>query len=379
MGNLASAIDELAAEDLDHVGDAALGADLVELRRAIDRLEAQWLRRLRRFDRSGGWHADHAFSTQAWVRHHCQLAPGAAKERVTLARRLEELPGTDAALAAGEIGYPHARLIATTTADVCPAAAADAEPILVDAARNLDPPRLRRVIDHWRHYVDPDEFLAGAISDHEHRRLHISATFQGMVALDGMLDSEGGATVMTALDALSTPGSNDTRTPAQRRADALVELARRALDAADLPTTSGERPHLSVTVSLSTLERRIGAPAGELEWSDRPISSEAARRLACDAAISRVITDGASRPLDIGRRTRTVPPHLRRALAARDRGCVEPGCDRPIAWCDAHHIVHWIDGGPTTLANLELRCRRHHHLVHEHNPDLHLPAGRSPP
>jgi len=87
--------------------------------------------------------------------------------------------------------------------------------------------------------------------------------------------------------------------------------------------------------------------------------------LACDAGVSRIITNGKSEPLDVGRRTRVVPPALRRAVIARGGHCVEPGCDCPPEWCDVHHIVHWIDGGETTLDNLELKCLQHHRDEHE--------------
>ena len=107
-----------------------------------------------------------------------------------------------------------------------------------------------------------------------------------------------------------------------------------------------------------------GKGAAELDFTG-PIPAERARQLACDAGISRIITAGASQPLDVGRRTRTVPTQLRRALAARDRGCKFPSCDRPVAWCDAHHRRHWADGGPTVLANLVLLCRLHHTMIHQ--------------
>jgi hypothetical protein len=192
----------------------------------------------------------------------------------------------------------------------------------------------------------------------------------GMEAIDGLADAQGAAVLRTAIDALCRPLPGDTRTPAQQRFDALVELARRQLDRGELPTAGGERPHVGVTIPLETLEARAGAPAAELEWCNQPISGEAARRLACDAQISRIITDGASQPLDVGRATRTIPPALRRAVIARDKGCTAPGCDRPPAWCDVHHIIHWIDGGPTALWNLRLLCPLHHHDEHpEHDQE----------
>jgi hypothetical protein len=123
-------------------------------------------------------------------------------------------------------------------------------------------------------------------------------------------------------------------------------------------TGSGERVTRPVRPSAA------GPRAADTGWAG-PIAGEAARRLACDARISRVITDGPSQPLDVGRRTRTIPPALRTALIVRDRGCTFPGCDRPPPWTDAHHLVAWIDGGPTSLDNLALLCRRHHRAVHE--------------
>jgi hypothetical protein len=88
------------------------------------------------------------------------------------------------------------------------------------------------------------------------------------------------------------------------------------------------------------------------------------RRLACDAEVQRLIVGPDSRPLDIGRATRVVPEHLRTALTHRDQGCIMPGCDRPPGWCEAHHIVHWADGGRTDLENLAQMCSRHHHELH---------------
>jgi 5-methylcytosine-specific restriction protein A len=119
-----------------------------------------------------------------------------------------------------------------------------------------------------------------------------------------------------------------------------------------------------VTVGLETLKGEGGA--AELDRAG-VVPAEVARRLACDASIRRVVLSARSEPLDVGRRTPVVPPALRRAVILRDRRCRFPGCDRPPAWCDVHHIVPWSHGGPTSLANLGLLCRRHHRLVHPPN------------
>ena len=202
----------------------------------------------------------------------------------------------------------------------------------------------------------------------QRRHLHASASFLGMVRIDGDLDPETGETLLTALRAVLDAESRsrrdeDDRTPAQRRADALGEICRQWLDRSDRPSVAGERPHVTVTVGLQALQGKPDGP-NELDHTG-PIDPETARRIACDASVTRVLLSGRSEPLDVGRRTSVVPPAMRRAVILRDRHCRFPGCDRPHTWCDAHHIVHWAAGGPTGLPNLVLLCRRHHRMVHE--------------
>ena len=137
-----------------------------------------------------------------------------------------------------------------------------------------------------------------------------------------------------------------------------------------------------VTVDLATLRQQLEDPAAALTtgatlgsgWSVGP---QTARRLACDAKVIPLVLGGPSEPLDVGRLTRSCPPALRRALVFRDGGCRYPGCDRPPEWTDVHHIVHWTDGGPTSLTNCVLVCRHHHTLLHEHGQQIILdpPTG----
>jgi len=338
---------------------------MIELQRQLNRLEAQYLRRLEAFDRRGGARVDGPVSTAGWLRCRNQLGPGAAHERVQVARALaDRLPATAGALAAGDISYRHAAVLVHGSADLPPHAVVEAEPDLVEKARRFNPGLLRRIVQHWRHVIDAERARRDADEVYERNRLDISTTWAGRGAINGMLDPEGGAVVLAAVQALSAPVPGDTRPPWQRRADALVQLGRRALDAGELPDAGGERPHVVVTMDVATLEARVPSPGAELDWTG-PISGEAARRLACDASVVRVITRGTSEILDVGRMTRAVPPAMRRALVFRDGGCGFPSCDRPPPWCDAHHIVHWADGGPTALANLILLCRLHHRLLHE--------------
>jgi hypothetical protein len=248
-----------------------------------------------------------------------------------------------------------------------PEAFGEAEPMLVDAAVALPARELRVAISYWRQAAD----AAGAEERErriwEGRHLHVSPTIEGTVRIDGSLDPESGQSLLTALravqDAWARDGVPDPRSAPQRRADALTELCRVFLDRSYRPEVAGERPHVVITVDLETLQ---GKPGRRSELEDTgPITPETARRLACDAGVSRIITTGASEPLDVGRKTPVVPSGVRRALVLRDGGCRFPGWGRPQAWCDGHHVRHWADGGPTSLQNLVLLCRPHHRAVHE--------------
>jgi hypothetical protein len=358
-------ISELETEEVESFTDTALGDDLTDLRRAMDRIEFQFSRRLDLFARRQGYVTFGFVTLVSWLRQACRLSPGAASQHAQLARNLPSLPDTSNAFAAGEIGFHHAAVIAHSVTEVGAEAVVRQESTLLEAASKLDPKLLSFIARQIRHCEDPDGTLADANENHERRYLHLSQTFGGLFVIDGRLDAEGGATLRAALNALDERWkADDNRSGSQRRADALVELARQRLDAGNLPEVGGQKPHLSVTASMSTLLKEPGCAAGDLEWS-QPIAADTARRIACDCAMTRVLLGPNSEPIDVGRCTRTVPPALRRALVVRDKHCRFPGCDRPADWCDGHHLIHWIDGGETNLANTCLLCRRHHRFVHE--------------
>jgi Domain of unknown function (DUF222)/HNH endonuclease len=162
------------------------------------------------------------------------------------------------------------------------------------------------------------------------------------------------------------------RTASQRDADALVELAHRALEAGDLPTEGGERPQVVVTVSLAVLRGRIGSASLALGG---PINADVARRIACDAQVIPMVLGARGEPLDVGRASHTIPTAIRRAVIVRDRGCAFPGCSVPARWCEIHHIVHWADDGPTSVGNCVALCGRHHRLLHHSSWRIHLAGG----
>src|ERR1700674_4254760 len=362
---LQALISDLENEDIEPLTDTALGDDIVEMRRAIDRIEFQCSRRLDIFARRQGYVAFGFVSLVSWLRRACRLMPGAAAQHAEVARNLPSLPQTTNALVAGEIGFHHAAVIAHSVTEIGAEAVVRQESTLLQAAHVLDPKHLSYVTRRLRYCEDPDGTLGNANDSHERRYLHLSQSWQGMFYIDGRLDAGGGATLRIALNALEELWQvGDERNGSQRRADALVELARQRLDAGTLPEVAGQKPHLSVTAHISTLIKEKGAPAGELEWSE-PITADTARRLACDCAWTRILLGPNSEPIDVGRCSRTIPPALRRALVVRDKHCRFPGCDRPPDWCDGHHLIHWVDGGETSLSNTCLLCRRHHRFVHE--------------
>jgi hypothetical protein len=417
LAALAAVADELAAQDLDRLGDAVRAERVLGLRRLVDRLEGQWLKELAGVDARGAAGAEQdreVGSTAGWLRGRLRLGTGAASSAVRTARALFRGPlaATAQALTSGDISVAHASVLAHGTQDLPEHVASEAEPVLIEAACRLDPPRLRRVLGHLQLVADPDGADHQAERRHQRRGLWLAPTFDGMVAVDGLLGPEAGQSLLAALEPLARPeDAQDTRSGAQRRADALAELARRSLEGGRLPQTGGVRPQLTVTVDLDSLLGHPGSLGGEAGWAG-PLDPEGCQRLACDAAVTRVLvtrqhaghhhpghdpsgqappqahdpsgTDGLagrlraatallppilggapSQPLEVGRTTRVVQPAQRLALAVRDGGCVFPDCDRPLAWCEAHHLRHWLHGGPTDLANLALVCRAHHRAVHE--------------
>ena len=387
LNRLAAVVEELAAEDLGRLPDAEAAARVLALRRLLDRLEGQWLRELAAVDGRGAAGADigvQAESTAGWLRGRLRAGHPQANGWVRTARALFRGPlgGTAQALAAGEISTHHAAVLAAGTQDLPAATAAEAKPVLLDVAGRLDPPGLRKLLTHLRDVADPDGADTRTQRQHDRRGLWVSPTLAGMVAIDGLLDPEAGETLLTALEPLARPTADDDRTGSQRRADALTELARRALEGGRLPHSGGVRPQVTVTVDLASLLGQPGTPGGTGAWTG-PLPAETARRLACDATLTRVLVachphhhptqDGgevagglvarlqaalalllpalggpATQPLEVGRATRVVSAAQRTALRVRDGGCVVPGCDRPPAWCDATICATGCTAAPPT-------------------------------
>ena len=386
--------------DLAHVAwDAASEDELIAAVRDIE----TWSRQLysislavtAELDTRGVALARGATSTAVLLRQVLRISPGQARRRVADARDVcptvtvtgeqvePALPAAAAALRSGAIGEQHLSVIRQTIRDLPPDTAEDVsatvETHLVGEAGHYDPVQLGKLAQRIRAHLDPDGTLLDERQAVARRELSFIPDLDGTVLLRGRLDAEGAAIVQAALSPLAAPapadaqGVKDPRSPARRRADALVQAARMLLDAGDLPTQGGQRPHVTITIPLADLTEESGT--ADLNTTGGLVTATAARRTACDANIIPIVLGAHSEPLDIGRASYSVPQPMRRALITRDKGCAFPGCDRPPNWCAAHHIVHWANGGHTALSNLVLLCDAHHSLVHTEDWQIRITNG----
>ncbi|HEY7564394.1 MAG TPA: DUF222 domain-containing protein [Acidimicrobiia bacterium] len=348
-------IDNLDRASLDELGEL-----LVRLEAVMGRLEVERARVLAEFDRRRGPESQEMRSATAWLKHHCRMSAARAHRTVALSHRLETLTHTAKAIETGGLSLDQARVVCDLPEYLDPELEA-AEVTLVNTIGPLSVADSKRIVDYWRSAVDGPGLLDDLDAQAEHRYLHASRTTAGMVKLDGLLEPLAGEKLLTALAAATPPRTDDDlRSPGQRRADALSDLARSYLDSG--AGIGGEKPHLLVHVDLTALH---GHGGGLHETADGTVLHPAdIQTLACDCQITRIVFGAEGQPVDVGRASRTIPPWIRRAVIARDRHCVHPGCDMPARHCDVHHKIPWSQGGVTSVESSELRCRHHH--IHEH-------------
>ncbi|MBP2371096.1 HNH endonuclease signature motif containing protein [Pseudonocardia parietis] len=284
------------------------------------------------------------------------------------------LPATATVFAGGEISLRHTEVIASVlgsraAARLDPATWATAEEKLAEQALDHTPTELHTWGTQLIEALDQDgpepDDNDGPEPQINELRLVRHRNRPGGKLTGRFDDAALFDAIATVLDAKSCPRSADeTRTPAERAAEALAEVCGFALSHGPtslVPDTGGRRPQLNVLVRLEDLEQRARAAMPDFGGQ---LSPEALRMLACDAAVIPIVLDGAGQPLDVGRATRTIPDGLRRAVTARDQGCAHPGCDRPPSWCEIHHVLAWEHDGETKLENLVMLCRTHHRLIH---------------
>jgi hypothetical protein len=328
----------------------ALADDIAITAAHIDAATHRLLTLIREFDRAGGWHRQGALSCAHWLSWRIGLGLGPAREKVRVAHKLAELPLLDEAFRRGELSYSKLRAMTRVASSANEAA-------LLDLARNSTAAQLERICRYYRQAHPPERTDPRA--DDERRWVVQQPTEDGMVAIQIRLHPEEAARLMRAFEHCADSGS---------LADGAVALADSALAAKPSDDGPPIRPPVEVVVHVAaaTLEGQTALGDG--------LSPDTCRRLLCDAGVVPISEDAAGRTIDVGRKTRTIPAALRRALEARDRTCRYPGCTHRRL-LDAHHAHHWIDGGETTLSNVCLTCRRHHRLLHEHGFSLEMRAG----
>ena len=327
------------------------GAAIIAESQEIDALALSRARRVARFEASREYEEQGYPNTVAFLKDRCNLSTADAIEVLNVAHQLDALPRVEAAMAQGCIGFGHAAVIAESAERF--AEVVDRQEELLAKAEELDPSRLRQVVKRVEMQIDTARVKENGEALYRSRRLYLKRLGDGRFALDGVLDPEGGALLKTALNAAMGPRANDeTRQEEQRRADALVDVARRALDGRQLSETGCQRPHVTAFLDLTRKE-------AELEQLG-PVARETVERLLCDCSLS---LNGSSE-----RRTFSAP--MRRSLMRANPKCHFPSCDRPADWCEGHHLDKWSQGGRTVVERGALLCGFHHRLVHEGGWDL---------
>ncbi len=354
-----------------------LGATITEFAGHLNAANHRWLALIAEFDRRKGWADGATQSCAHWLNWKCGLDRGAAREKVRVAHAVEHLPLISASMARGALSYSKVRALTRVAAPLN-------EDILLMIAEYGTAHHVEKLVRQFRRAQESAE-LDREAQQFAGRRLTYFHDEDGSVVLNVRLTAESGAVLLKALEvatdefwrvdvSAATPvddfdGSGDfdstgdsKRTTPQRRADALALFAESYLKHGFEALSGGERQQIVVHVDAETLRE---ATPGRCELEDGPaVAAQTARRLACDASVVTILEDEAGRPLDIGRKSRTIPPAIRRALHSRDKACTFPGCTH-TRYLDGHHVRHWADGGETKLSNLVMLCRFHHRQVHE--------------
>ncbi|OZC79704.1 HNH endonuclease [Rhodococcus sp. 06-462-5] len=367
-----------------------------------------------------------------WLTSTTLLTPSKATKIVALARGLKNFPDIADAVNAGVMTIDHAALILTfaeTPPKNLPQAGQDmARKAMITAATGPEArtDRIREAItnlnDRFGGNKPPPE-------DTDRNELFASKTLNGRLVLKGDFDAITGEKLLTALSPLTEPRpaadgtetlkTGDDRSPAKRRADAFGHILDQYLASSNRPTEGGERPHLNLHISLRDLTdlrdsadsadvdeiaddentraadesddnvhpsadrgayRDLfgdGTTVGWLPWMG-PLSRNTSRQLACDCVLTAIVMDENGNPINLARTARTVTAKQRKALIARDHGCAFPGCGKPAAWTEGHHIWHWGDGGPTDMNNLVLLCGFHHRLLHHSDWEVFIGVDNHP-
>ena len=343
---------------LSHERREQLADEIGRLSSYLYAAEHRLLTLLREFDAGRGWEGLGFPSCACWLNFACGMDRVTARERMRVAHALGRLPKVDARFASGALSYSKVRAITRIATE-------KNEEYLLMIARHGTAYHVETLVRKYRRakrLQDADH----ARAQHDSRNLSYFFDEDDCLVLKGRFPPEQGALIIKALEmamdrdfAAQDDVSAETSEPepvGARRADALAAVAEGYMNTEPVPNSTGDRYQVVVHVSAETSESHLHHGPG--------VSAETSRRIACDSSMYVITEGGYGEPLSVGRRTRTIPPAIQRALRARDGGCRFPGCTHD-RFVDGHHIEHWADGGETRLDNLILLCRHHHRLVHE--------------
>jgi hypothetical protein len=370
LAALEAALDAVAAEG-SPFDDAGRLERVRRLTAAANRITALQAHAVRDAEVHQAAEHDGLKTMKSWLRTHARLSGAAITGLIKQGRAMAHLPAVEAAFLTGRLTPDQVDTIAVIIAPEHLGRAiaqqidlAAIEHALIDVATSQPYAKLCTAVGHYLNRLDPD----GREPDPtEQRSLTLVQHPDGTVTGGLALDQHGGETVMTALEAAAAKSrsAGDTRTRAQRIADALVQVCANFLATGDAPRIRTNPAQLLVMVDERKLTAPGNDPAAAISGTGAAVSSTRARRIACDSQVNRIVFDADSVPINFGRTRRVVSPAQRRTLDARDRSCVFAGCQAPNWWCEAHHILEWTtQNGPTDLDNLGLLCERHHTKVH---------------
>jgi Domain of unknown function (DUF222)/HNH endonuclease len=343
---------------------AELEAQITELAGQLNAANYRWLTLIAEFDRRNGWADGKLPSCAHWLNFKCGLNLGAAREKVRVAHALAGLPKIAASMSRGELSYSKVRALTRVASETT-------EDAFLMIALHGTAHHVETLVRGYRRAQEAEE-LSREAQQHINRSVSYHFADDGSLILKARLPAVAGAMLIKALDAaIETVPEKEISAAvvAERsisyqaqRADALTALAENFLAQSDTSSNTADRYQVVVHIDAETLRDRT---AGRCEIEQGPsLAVETVRRLSCDASLLRVLENEHGDPLTVGRKTRSIPPAIRRALNTRDGGCRFPGCTHQ-RYVDAHHIEHWADGGETKLSNLVTLCRLHHRLVHE--------------
>jgi len=367
--------------------NAALSDEITRLAGHINAAQHRFLTLLAALIERDAWAGNGIKSPAHWLNYHCGIDLGAAREKVRVAKSLQQLPGINEAFRTGTISYSKVRAMTRS-------ATPENEQMLLQVALHGTAQHVEQLVRKYRRAESLTDSRRDQSRYHA-RELTCFFDDDGMLVLRGRMTPEDGAVFMKAMEAMvaaqNPPVSQDDdsanlpeKTFPQKRVDALLALAEQAMSTMEeglQPLSSADKYQVVIHIEGGNQRGHAQSNGHSHEHNHEqhcsiesgahnlPLSPATARRLCCDASLVPVLEDANGNVLNIGRKTRAIPPSIRRALLIRDHGCRFPGCCES-RYVDAHHVQHWCDGGETRLDNLVLLCRHHHRLLHQEGYEI---------